>query len=644
MWHKKESIDALESELSKIVSPFKKKENSFYLYAKVGERELDFSGISEEIFQMASDKYNFSLNKDNIIIKGQYNIGFFHNKKIEMDIREDHIKEFYEKYKEKLLDYKFNCNDNYCLKFKQIINLDDVGDIIVDEINNKLVHPGNFSGEIFSYYLEPNYIRNKFKTINFEYFEEASQIGKYIESHKGIKIFRDDFRIMPYGEGKHGDWLGLSTDQGKTGKFIDLKNDNIVGYVELTGENNYLLYEKTNREGFVENNFYYNFETIMKIIIKRINKSRRLLSDQFREYVNELITENSENTNVPSHVAAAKKVEKITNEANNVEQKLNNLNEKVTNARVILSDSFNKINESNISINEKSGINQNFNELKNSLRDAEITINESKAIFDDIEDLNNQIKVIEDDYNVINTQVESITELAGLGMVAETLTHELYTIINNLRSNTEQIKEYFKVNFGDDKKINRYFNFVSFSSESIRKQVSHLAPSFKNVRTVKNRIDIVELLEVHKGIYFERAQRKKINFKVINKGNTFCINANEGMLLQVFDNLYINSEYWLEHTEKLGYINHSEFIIDIQGNGIIHIWDNGIGIDQSIERHIFEPFVSNKKDGRGLGLYIISKLLSYHKSSIRLLRDKNEFGNLYKFEIDLSQCLIWGDQ
>ena len=48
---------------------------------------------------------------------------------------------------------------------------------------------------------------------------------------------------------------------------------------------------------------------------------------------------------------------------------------------------------------------------------------------------------------------------------------------------------------------------------------------------------------------------------------------------------------------------------------------------------------TKKKDGRGLGLFIAAGNLKYSSSRIRLLNERNQFGNLFKFEIDVSQVM-----
>ena len=48
----------------------------------------------------------------------------------------------------------------------------------------------------------------------------------------------------------------------------------------------------------------------------------------------------------------------------------------------------------------------------------------------------------------------------------------------------------------------------------------------------------------------------------------------------------------------------------------IQIIDHGLGIPKKIVQHIFDPFVSNKKNGKGLGLALVSKIVMQHKAHI----------------------------
>ncbi|MEJ2307101.1 MAG: HAMP domain-containing sensor histidine kinase, partial [candidate division WOR-3 bacterium] len=93
----------------------------------------------------------------------------------------------------------------------------------------------------------------------------------------------------------------------------------------------------------------------------------------------------------------------------------------------------------------------------------------------------------------------------------------------------------------------------------------------------------------------EKIKDKKIKIDIkYNKGN-YEIVADKEKLRRVFNNLINNACDAL--TEK-GQININ--ISEKNGNILAKIKDNGTGIPESQKDEIFEPFVTNKKNGTGL--------------------------------------------
>ena len=81
---------------------------------------------------------------------------------------------------------------------------------------------------------------------------------EYLNNNCGIRVFRDGLRVYDYGEPEN-DWLGLDLRRvNQPGKR--LSNNIILGAVYLNRTESYDLVEKTNREGFVENDAYDAFK------------------------------------------------------------------------------------------------------------------------------------------------------------------------------------------------------------------------------------------------------------------------------------------------------------------------------------------------------------------------------------------------
>ena len=62
------------------------------------------------------------------------------------------------------------------------------------------------------------------------------------------------------------------------------------------------------------------------------------------------------------------------------------------------------------------------------------------------------------------------------------------------------------------------------------------------------------------------------------------------------------------------------------GNIELGIWSDGPPMEQSVERHMFEPFFSSESRSTGLGLYICRELCERHGAAIRFERTRRSIG------------------
>ncbi|WP_432221813.1 ATP-binding protein [Flavobacterium sp. TMP13] len=80
---------------------------------------------------------------------------------------------------------------------------------------------------------------------------------KYLKSNGGVKVFRDGLRVYDYGEPEN-DWLNLDFRRFQQPTKA-ISNNLILGAVYLDRKDSSALIEKTNREGFIEDDAYKFF-------------------------------------------------------------------------------------------------------------------------------------------------------------------------------------------------------------------------------------------------------------------------------------------------------------------------------------------------------------------------------------------------
>lgn len=124
-------------------------------------------------------------------------------------------------------------------------------------------------------------------TLELSNFEDKTGIKKYLRENGGIRVYRDGMRIYDYGE-IGNDWLGLDRKRinAPTAK---IGNKLILGAIQLSRKDSKGLIEKTNREGFIENDVYNNFQEAVVFILNKINNLRNNDKDKIRRVYSDVV-------------------------------------------------------------------------------------------------------------------------------------------------------------------------------------------------------------------------------------------------------------------------------------------------------------------------------------------------------------------
>jgi signal transduction histidine kinase len=91
----------------------------------------------------------------------------------------------------------------------------------------------------------------------------------------GISIYRDGFRIFPYGEPLN-DWLRLDLRRVNN-PTLHLSNNQIVGYVLISSDENPELRDQSNREGIVEGLALNDLRELVKYVLSELETRRYAL-------------------------------------------------------------------------------------------------------------------------------------------------------------------------------------------------------------------------------------------------------------------------------------------------------------------------------------------------------------------------------
>ena len=176
-----------------------------------------------------------------------------------------------------------------------------------------------------------------------------------------------------------------------------------------------------------------------------------------------------------------------------------------------------------------------------------------------------------------------------------------------------QEKFYKKITSGQDE-FKNYLLTINRQIRDIENLVNEFSSFARMPSPVFKKIEIA-LIAQRAVDFYKMSSLNKIQLKPTEQ--KIFINGDEEQLYRVFINLLKNSEdSFLEQMQKnklfIGKID-----VAISNNDDITkivIVDNGSGIKDTSK--IMTPYFTTKKDGTGLGLPIVSKIVSEHKGEI----------------------------
>ena len=144
--------------------------------------------------------------------------------------------------------------------------------------NKHLSNIGTIEGEFYTFSMDSKIITPTFGS------GSVGKVKDYVASQCGIKVFRDNIRVYNYGE-PTDDWLGL--DQQKMRRAGNhFAKGQTVGAINLNlKETKDTLIEKTNREGFIENETFALLVFIVRSVFNHFERLAVNDRDKVRAYI-----------------------------------------------------------------------------------------------------------------------------------------------------------------------------------------------------------------------------------------------------------------------------------------------------------------------------------------------------------------------
>lgn len=628
--------DALVGRLTQMISPFQA-ERPFKLFLSVNGAPVDFEELTRSIRDVALSTHEFVFDGDALHIEGRIKLTVLESntQKKREEYRQlvgsDLGRRFFAFLKDKgkaIPGLTFLDGPEWFVSYSLRLDLRSLGPETRD---GQIVNPGPFMGEIDQFAYE-NVDIGDADTV----FDRVANYRNYLRGQAGVRVYRDGFGVRPYGLDKN-DWMGFQEGQTSGTSFYGLRPRNVIGYVAISSADNPSLIDKTDREGLTETPASSNFFELMAQVRRSINSVFTTLRRSYNEF-------RKEHQDELRSVISADSLLGDMQEAKAEGDALH------TAAQDLAGDAVIKAIDNRMAVLASDGrasrvdpeVEALLGDARRELERVQDVVYRAARVRERTSRLDQAADYLETQIEVLREQLDDFSELAGLGITAEALSHELENLIDRLSSETKRLIDALRRRNIVVAEVTAYTEYVRSAVSTLRKQLSHLTPSLRYVRERKDVIQTEPFFQDARDFYLNRTRfvENKLGFVLDDPFDNFAVRMNRGKLTQIVDNLVLNSEYWLREAVKQGTVQDPAVTVRAHAP-YVEVSDNGLGVDPAIAPLLFQPFVTTKPKGigRGLGLFITQQLLDSEGCSISLLPDLNGHGRRHVFQLDLTGAL-----
>jgi len=206
--------------------------------------------------------------------------------------------------------------------------------------------------------------------------------------------------------------------------------------------------------------------------------------------------------------------------------------------------------------------------------------------------------------------------------VARKLAHEIKNPLTPIQLSIDRLREKYSEKLKDENnEFTKYLETINRQIIDIKKLVDEFSGFARMPSPILKKINILDVL--NRSIEFYKMSHK--NFHLNLKGDLkkkYFIQGDSDQLYRAFLNLIKNSMEAIEEKKEKDSNLLGKIDVEIFRNNeyiVIKMLDNGTGFKDT--KDVLKPYYTTKKDGTGLGLPIVSKIINEHNGDIKFVKN-----------------------
>ena len=205
--------------------------------------------------------------------------------------------------------------------------------------------------------------------------------------------------------------------------------------------------------------------------------------------------------------------------------------------------------------------------------------------------------------------------LAALGQLSAGLAHEIRNPLGVIKGSAEILTQKLQQS---DELARELAGYISSEVNRLSALVTEFLDFARPLHAELHPTDLTALLDRVLKTVADRWTGKPVTVERDYASNLPLIPMDESLCEQAFLNLVHNAYEAMEENGGALRVRVTRAIRDDHAGVEVRFADNGPGVPEELREEIFNPFVTTKKKGVGLGLSIVSKIVDGHHGSIHV--------------------------
>tara|TARA_B100000029_G_scaffold394668_1_gene392213 strand:- start:6032 stop:7657 length:1626 start_codon:yes stop_codon:yes gene_type:complete len=208
--------------------------------------------------------------------------------------------------------------------------------------------------------------------------------------------------------------------------------------------------------------------------------------------------------------------------------------------------------------------------------------------------------------------------------VARKLAHEIKNPLTPIQLSIDRLKEKYSDRLKEEgNEFGNYLETINKQIKDIKKLVNEFSDFARMPSPILKKVSVLDIL--NRTIDFYKMSDENLNLNLKNNlKQKHLINGDSEQLYRVFINLIKNSLEAIQEKKEKDSNLQGKIDVEIDKNNeyiVIKMLDNGIGFNDT--KNIIRPYYTTKKDGTGLGLPIVTKIINEHNGEINFVKRSN---------------------